>query len=154
MKITIESPIGKFDNGENWPQILTQEYVRLVSKAPEKALPSILRIVKSDIKDISTKKGWKTIPPAVISNITTTTEGEVTLKDKKQQLGWWLHYGTEAHFIAPTKKKVLHWIDPQTGDDRFSMGHMVKGIKPTGFFAYSNEAQRNVNTYLENIQLA
>jgi len=37
--------------------------------------------------------------------------------------------GTIAHFIKPVRAKVLHWVDESTGEDRFSMGHEVKGIK-------------------------
>ena len=38
--------------------------------------------------------------------------------------------GTKAHFIKPVRAKVLHWVDPTTGEDRFSKGHQVSGIKP------------------------
>lgn len=38
--------------------------------------------------------------------------------------------GTKAHFIKPVRAKVLHWVDPSSGEDRYSMGHNVKGITP------------------------
>jgi hypothetical protein len=34
---------------------------------------------------------------------------------------------TRAHWIAPVKAKALHWIDPLTGEDRFSKGHRHPG---------------------------
>lgn len=38
--------------------------------------------------------------------------------------------GTKAHFIKPVRAKVLHWVDRQSGEDRYSMGHEVSGITP------------------------
>jgi prolyl-tRNA editing enzyme YbaK/EbsC (Cys-tRNA(Pro) deacylase) len=35
--------------------------------------------------------------------------------------------------IYPRRAKALHWIDPNTGEDRFSMGHEVGGISPLYF---------------------
>jgi len=40
-----------------------------------------------------------------------------------------LEFGTITHFVAPVDKFALHWIDPQTGEDRFSKGHFVTGIE-------------------------
>lgn len=37
--------------------------------------------------------------------------------------------GTKAHIIKPVNAKVLHWVDETTGEDRFSKGHWVKGVK-------------------------
>jgi hypothetical protein len=45
----------------------------------------------------------------------------------------WHNRGTPDHPVAPKIKKALHWIDKETGEDRFSMGHDVKGIKPKYF---------------------
>ena len=42
-----------------------------------------------------------------------------------------LEYGTSPHYIAPKRKKALHW------DDLFSKGHDVKGIKPRRHFRNS-----------------
>jgi len=45
----------------------------------------------------------------------------------------WLEFGTRDHWIAPRSPGgTLHWIDPATGEDRFSKGHMVSGIRPVG----------------------
>ena len=45
----------------------------------------------------------------------------------------YLEYGTRDHWIYPKSPGgVLHWIDPNTGEDCFSTGHMVSGIKPVG----------------------
>ena len=44
----------------------------------------------------------------------------------------YLEYGTRDHWIYPRVAKMLHWIDPDTGEDCFSAGHMVSGIKPVG----------------------
>ena len=44
----------------------------------------------------------------------------------------YLEYGTRDHWIYPKVAKMLHWIDPDTGEDCFSAGHIVSGIKPVG----------------------
>lgn len=36
--------------------------------------------------------------------------------------------GTVGHMIRPVRAKVLHWVTPE-GEDAFSKGHWVKGIK-------------------------
>jgi hypothetical protein len=45
----------------------------------------------------------------------------------------WLNEGTRAHPVAPVRAKALHWIDENTGEDRFSMGHDVEGIQASYF---------------------
>jgi hypothetical protein len=50
--------------------------------------------------------------------------------------------GTKAHFIRPVRAKVLHWIDPASGEDRFSKGHQVSGIKPREITKSINEIWR------------
>lgn len=37
--------------------------------------------------------------------------------------------GTKSHWVRPKNAKALHWVDPVSGEDRFSKGHVVKGIK-------------------------
>ena len=45
----------------------------------------------------------------------------------------YLEFGTRDHWIAPRSPGgTLHWINPSTGEDCFSKGHMVSGIKPVG----------------------
>lgn len=44
----------------------------------------------------------------------------------------YLEYGTREHWIFPRFANVLHWVDPDTGEDCFSMGHIVSGIRPVG----------------------
>lgn len=44
----------------------------------------------------------------------------------------YLEYGTRDHWVFPKIAKALHWVDPETGEDVFSMGHVVSGIKPVG----------------------
>jgi len=40
-------------------------------------------------------------------------------------------FGTDFSTITKAPA-VLHWKDPITGEDRFSRGHMVKGLRPRG----------------------
>lgn len=39
--------------------------------------------------------------------------------------------GTNAHWVAPITYNALHWVEG--GEDRFSKGHMVSGIKADPF---------------------
>lgn len=39
--------------------------------------------------------------------------------------------GTNAHWVAPVTYTALHWVEG--GEDRFSRGHMVSGIKADPF---------------------
>ena len=52
--------------------------------------------------------------------------------ESENEIIGYLEYGTRDHWIFPRFAKVLHWIDPNTGEDRFSAGHIVSGIKPVG----------------------
>ena len=61
----------------------------------------------------------------------------------------YLEYGTRDHWIFPRFAKVLHWIDPHTGEDVFSMGHMVSGIKPVGMI---RQTERDLDRKLRALQ--
>ena len=37
--------------------------------------------------------------------------------------------GTVGHYVAPVTFDALHWIDKESGENRFSKGHYVTGIK-------------------------
>ena len=57
----------------------------------------------------------------------------------------YLEYGTRDHWIYPRVAKMLHWIDPDTGEDCFSAGHMVSGIKPVGMIRQTEaELERKI----------
>ena len=45
--------------------------------------------------------------------------------------------GSVSHWVAPVTFDALHWIDKKTGEDRFSKGHYVSGIKADPFVDYS-----------------
>ena len=46
--------------------------------------------------------------------------------ENEEPLGVWFEHGTKDHFIKPTEKKSLSWIEG--GQRFFSKGHFVKGI--------------------------
>ena len=61
----------------------------------------------------------------------TTESGNLILEldyrgENDEPLGVWFEHGTKDHFIKPTNKKVLSWIEG--GQRFFSKGHFVKGI--------------------------
>lgn len=45
--------------------------------------------------------------------------------------------GSVGHWVAPVTFKALHWEDKLTGEDRFSKGHYVSGIKADPYVDYS-----------------
>lgn len=61
----------------------------------------------------------------------------------------YLEYGTRDHWIYPRIAKMLHWIDPATGEDRFSAGHIVSGIKPVGMI---RRTETEFDRKLQNIR--
>jgi len=72
--------------------------------------------------------GWNN--PPIFESKSKVRSGEITINvftlDKVFKF---VDEGTKAHIIKPVKAKVLHWITP-SGEDAFSKGHMVSGIKP------------------------
>lgn len=48
----------------------------------------------------------------------------------------YLEKGTSRHWVEPVTAKALHWITP-AGEDAFSGGHFVKGIKAYRFMGRS-----------------
>ena len=46
--------------------------------------------------------------------------------EDNEPLGVWFEHGTKGHFVKPTKKKTLSWIEG--GQRFFSKGHFVSGI--------------------------
>ena len=46
----------------------------------------------------------------------------------------YLEYGTQRHWVAPITAKALHWVT-DAGDDAFSKGHYVSGIKAHNFMS-------------------
>ena len=57
-----------------------------------------------------------------------TGPGEFFITNSNEPVISYLTLGTGPHWVAPRWAKVLHWIDPVTGQDRFSTGHEVSGI--------------------------
>lgn len=59
--------------------------------------------------------------------------------------------GTSAHWVAPVTFDALHWKDKLSGEDRFSKGHMVSGIKADPYVDYSIQ---NTEEELEALLMA
>jgi len=62
-----------------------------------------------------------------------------------------LYYGTSRHWVEPVRASALSWIDPKSGNRRFSMGHFVSGIKGDHWVenAYIKK-QDTLNGYIED----
>jgi len=97
----------------------------LFSKAFEQASRAMERDVKSAFTDITS--GWKN-PPVWRGYVRLTADNIYISVGTTDQIFKFVDEGTVAHIIKPVRAKVLHWIDPASGEDRFSKGHWVKGI--------------------------
>lgn len=53
--------------------------------------------------------------------------GDFYITNSNEPVITFITQGTAAHWVFPTVAKALHWID-ESGRDRFSMGHEVRGI--------------------------
>ena len=64
-----------------------------------------------------------------------------------------VHEWTAPHIIMPKFKKALHWIDPNTWDDRFAKLVHHPGYEWNPFFtrAVENNEKRIVNRFYEII---
>lgn len=64
--------------------------------------------------------------------------------------------GTRDHWVAPVTFNALHWKDKLSGEDRFSKGHMVSGIKPDPYVDYSiqnleDKIEEILNPLVDNV---
>ena len=64
--------------------------------------------------------------------------------------------GSVSHWVAPVTFDALHWNDKLTGEDRFSKGHYVSGIKADPYVDYSiqnltDAVDEIVNPIIEDI---
>ena len=64
--------------------------------------------------------------------------------------------GTRDHWVAPVTFNALHWNDKLSGEDRFSKGHMVSGIKPDPYVDYSiqnleDKIEEILNPLIDNV---
>lgn len=98
----------------------------LFAKAFEQASRAMEKDVKGAFVDITS--GWKN-PPVWRGYVRLTADNIYISVGTTDQIFKFVDEGTVAHIIKPVRAKVLHWIDPASGEDRFSMGHWVKGIK-------------------------
>ena len=53
-----------------------------------------------------------------------------------------LEVGTTAHWIFPIVASALAWRDEQSGEMRFSKGHIVSGIRGAHFLAHADKIIR------------
>lgn len=57
---------------------------------------------------------------------------------------WYLELGTASHRIEPVSADALHW--EESGEDFFSKGHVVSGIKPHLFYT---RARQDTDDYIK-----
>jgi bacteriophage HK97-gp10 putative tail-component len=80
----------------------------------------------------------------------TGTEAKIYLDENISKHGKFIHEGTKAHKIEPTKYKALRWV---SGNGRFgfSKGHMVKGIIAEPFLDNALKRKRSeISLILQN----
>ena len=102
----------------------------LPKKVFDLALKNAAKDMEQNIKgDFEHETSWWKTPPTFDSKMSVRSgEAKVTVYTENEVFKF-LDEGTKAHFIRPVRAKVLHWVAPD-GENAFSKGHMVSGIKP------------------------
>lgn len=152
LHITTSDYKGDYKNF-NLERNFIQRFKDKAKRLKGKDLLAFADIIAKDIIHYARKRKWKTIPPAILTKLVNENESQVYVEENKKQLVWWLHKGTEAHFIGPKNKKALHWIVGGVskwgaqfgGKDAFSKGHIVSGIIGMNFFRLSRESREKIS---------
>ncbi|MCD6386016.1 hypothetical protein J7M23_09610 [Candidatus Sumerlaeota bacterium] len=84
------------------------------------------------LRSITPAKTGETRSSIELKTKKTATGQQYEIYSKRADILRLLDRGTRRHFVFPIKRKALHWIDPVTGENRFSMGHAVSGIRAKG----------------------
>ena len=103
-----------------------EEWAQLVEMAAKKFVPVKIGTLRDRINHFVFKMTLKEIT----MKVSTRPKG---YKPKSGDIAYeyFLEYGTVPHFIFPTKKAALSWVEE--GNRYFSKGHMVSGIMATMF---------------------
>jgi hypothetical protein len=89
----------------------------LFQAAFEKASRQMERDVKAAFVDATS--GWKHKP--VWRGYVRLTAANIYISvGTADEIFKFVDEGTTAHIIRPVKAKMLHWVDPQSGEDRFA----------------------------------
>jgi len=89
----------------------------LFAKAFEQASRAMERDVKGAFIDATS--GWKH-KPVWRGYVRLTADNTYISVGTTDQIFKFVDEGTVAHIIRPIKAKMLHWVDPVSGDDRFA----------------------------------
>lgn len=103
-----------------------EEWAKLVETAAKKFVPVKTGALRERINYFIFKMTLKEIT----MKVSTRPKGyKCTKNDIPYE--WFLEYGTMPHYVFPTKKMALSWVE----DNKryFSKGHMVSGIMATMF---------------------
>ncbi len=86
-----------------------------------KAFEQASRAMEQDVKGafIDATSGWKH-QPVWRGYVRLTADNIYISVGTADQIFKFVDEGTKAHIIRPVKAKMLHWIDPASGDDRFA----------------------------------
>ena len=90
---------------------------KVFEDAFEKAAREMERDVKGAFIDVTS--GWKN-PPAWRGYVRLTTDNIYISVGTTDQIFKFVDEGTVAHIIRPVRAKVLHWVDPVTGQDAYA----------------------------------
>jgi len=99
----------------------------LFQAAFEKASRQMERDVKAAFVDATS--GWKH-QPVWRGYVRLTADNIYISVGTADQIFKYVDEGTVAHIIRPVKAKLLHWVDPQSGEDRFAKEVHHPGTKP------------------------
>ena len=119
--VEVEVESGDFDGLADQ----LDHYAEAFDRHLQEGLASVVDMLLQYLYDLTPKmtretaSSWTVIPGDY---------GEWIISNSNEPIITYLTEGTEPHWVEPVVAKALHWIDPATGEDRFSMGHEVAGI--------------------------
>lgn len=108
----------------------------LFAKAFEQASREMEKDVKGAFTDITS--GWKK-PPVWRGYVRLTADNIYISVGTTDQIFKFVDEGTVAHIIRPVKAKMLHWVDPASGEDRFAKEVHHPGSKARKYSAEIRE---------------
>ena len=101
-----------------------EKYAAAFGPEVDAAMGGLAEMLRAKLEEITKKRTGET---AAAWTVVAAGVGEFIVTNSNEPVITYLTQGTAAHFVRPVSAKALHWVD-ESGVDRFSMGHEVRGI--------------------------
>lgn len=106
----------------------------------QEAFEKAAREMEKDVKGafIDATSGWKN-KPVWRGYVRLTADNIYISVGTTDQIFKFVDEGTVAHIIRPVRARLLHWVDPDSGDDRFAKEVHHPGTKAQNISAEIRE---------------